>query len=98
MLYNGASVEDVKAAIDSKEEEKRAIQEKAKQEAIEEHKMRDIKQRIETAEALAKAGVITKEDLANIKTEAEKEMKDFNEQQSNVNPEETNKKDEKPNE
>ena len=74
MLYGGASVEDVKAAIDKKEEEKRLIQEKAKKEAIEEHKTRDIKQRVETAEALAKAGVISKEDLENIKKEAEKEM------------------------
>ena len=74
MLYDGASVEDVKAAIDKKEEEKRQLQEKAKKEAIEEHKTRDIKQRVETAEALAKAGVITKEDLDNIKKEAEKEM------------------------
>ena len=74
MLYNGASVEDVKLAIDKKEEEKRILQEKAKQEAIEEHKNRDIKQRVETAEALAKAGVISKQDLENIKKEAEKEI------------------------
>ncbi len=74
MLYDGASVEDVKSAIDKKEEEKRAIQDKAKQEAIEEHKTRDIKQRVETAEALAKAGVITKQDLENIKKDAEKEL------------------------
>ena len=78
MLYSGASVEDVKLAIDKKEEEKRAIQEKAKKEAIEEHKTRDIKQRVETAEALAKAGVITKQDLENIKREAEKEMANLN--------------------
>ena len=81
MLYNGASVEDVKFAIDKKEEEKRAIQEKAKQEAIEEHKTRDIKQRVETAEALAIAGVITKQDLENIKKEAEKEFAEFNKAQ-----------------
>ena len=74
MLYNGASVEDVKLAIDKKEEEKRAIQEKAKKEAIEEHKTREIKQRVETAEALAKAGVISKEDFENIKKEAEIEF------------------------
>ena len=78
MLYDGASVEDVKEAIDKKEEEKRVIQEKAKKEAIEEHKTRDIRQRVETAEALAKAGVITKEDLANIKKEAEKELNSLN--------------------
>ena len=98
MLYNGASVEDVKMAIDSKEEEKRAIQEKAKQEAIEEHKVRDIKQRIQTAEALEKAGVITKADLENIKNEAEKELKDFTEQQTAEKPAESKQKDEKPNE
>jgi len=74
MLYDGAEVEDVKQAIDKKEAEKRAIQEKAKKEAIEQHKTRDIKQRVETAEALAKAGVITKQDLENIKKEAEKEL------------------------
>ena len=78
MLYNGASVEDVKLAIDKKEEEKRAIQEKAKKEAIEEHKTRDIKQRVETAEALAKAGVISKQDFENIKKEAEKELAEIN--------------------
>jgi len=85
MLYNGASVEEVKAAIDKKEEEKRAIQEKAKKEAIEEHKTRDIKQRVETAEALAKAGVISKEDLENIKKEAEKEFEALKQQSSAEN-------------
>ena len=83
MLYSGASVEDVKQAIDKKEEEKRVIQEKAKREAIEEHKTRDIKQRVETAEALAKAGVITKQDLDNIKKEAEKEMEKLSKELEN---------------
>ncbi len=99
MIYDGASVEEVKAAIDKKEAEKRAIQEKAKKEAIEEHKTRDIKQRVETAEALAKAGVISKQDLENIKKEAEREFAEFtksNEEQSKTteNPDdETEKKD-----
>ncbi|MBE5740981.1 MAG: ATP-dependent zinc metalloprotease FtsH [Clostridiales bacterium] len=87
MIYNGASVEEVKIAIDKKEEEKRQMQEKAKKEAIEEHKNRDIKQRVETAEALAKAGVISKQDLENIKKEAEKEYNELNKQLAN---EETN--------
>lgn len=76
MLYNGASVEEVEQAIDKKEQEKREYQEKAKQEAIEEHKSRDIKSRIETAEALAKAGVISKQDFEKIKADALKEMED----------------------
>ena len=79
MLYNGATVEEVEAAIDKKEKEKREYQEKAKREAIEEHKTRDIKTRVETAEALAKAGVISKQDLENIKKEAEKEFARLNE-------------------
>ena len=79
MLYAGASVEEVEFEIDKKEEEKRAIQEKAKQEAIEERKNRDIKQRVETAVALEKAGVITKEDLENIKKETEREFNEFKE-------------------
>ena len=78
MLYNGASVEDVEAAIDKKEQEKKEYQEKAKQQALEEHKTKDIKTRVETAEALEKAGVITKQDLETIKKEAEKELAELN--------------------
>lgn len=80
LLYNGASVEDVEKAIDKKEKEKREYQERAKHEAIEEKKMRDIKLRIDTAEAYAKAGVITKQVYENIKREAEKELEDFKKQ------------------
>ncbi len=74
MIYNGATVEEVESAIDEKEKEKREYQERAKKEAIEEHKTRDIKSRVETARALAKAGVISKQDLETIISEAEKEM------------------------
>ena len=74
MLYNGATVEEVEQAIDKKEQEKRDYQEKAKQQALAEHKARDIKARIETAEALAKAGVISKQDFEKIKADAESEM------------------------
>lgn len=74
MIYNGATVEEVEKAIDEKEKEKREYQERAKKEAIEEHKTRDIKSRVETAQALAKAGVISKQDLEAIISEAEKEM------------------------
>lgn len=77
MIYNGADVEEVMQEIDKKEEEKRLYQEKAKQQAMEEHKTRDIKSRIATAEALAKAGVITKQEFEKIKAEAEKEYEDF---------------------
>lgn len=99
MLYNGASVEDVKIAIDKKEAEKRAIQEKARREAIEEHKTRDIKQRVQTAEALAKAGVITKQDYENIKKEAEKEFAELNKSLNNDEKSNDNvSSDSKPNE
>lgn len=86
MLFNGASVEEVEDAIDKKEQEKREYQEKAKREALEEHKTRDIKSRIETAEALAKAGVISRQDLENIKREAEKEFAELNKQLGKVEP------------
>ncbi|MBR1988006.1 MAG: ATP-dependent zinc metalloprotease FtsH [Clostridia bacterium] len=78
MLFNGAEVEDVEKAIEKKEKEKKAYQEKAKREALEEHKTRDIKSRLDTAEALAKAGVISKADLENIRREAEKEFAELN--------------------
>ncbi len=80
MLYNGSTVEEVEKAIDKKEQEKREYQEKAKNEAIEERKLRDIKLRIETAEAYARAGVISKQVYENIKLEAEKEMEKFRQQ------------------
>ena len=80
MLFNGASVEEVEDAIDKKEQEKKEYQEQAKKEALEEHKTRDIKTRVETAEALAKAGVISKQDLENIKKEAEREFEKINQQ------------------
>ena len=87
MLFDGASVEEVESAIDKKEAEKKAYQEKAKKEAIEEHKTKEIKTRLETAEALAKAGVITKQDLENIKKEADKEFAKINEEISKLNNE-----------
>ena len=78
MLFNGAEVAEVEKAIDKKEKEKKAYQEKAKREALEEHKTRDIQSRLDTAEALAKAGVISKADLENIRREAEKEFIELN--------------------
>ena len=85
MLFNGASVEEVETAIDKKEQEKKEYQEQAKREALEEHKVRDIKTRLETAEALAKAGVISKQELENIKKEADKEFEKLNQQLSAMN-------------
>ena len=90
MLYNGASVEEVEEAIDKKEQEKREYQEKAKNEAIEERKLRDIKLRIETAEAYAKAGVISKQTLENIKQDAEKELASLKANSNNANDNENN--------
>ena len=85
MLFNGASVEEVETAMDKKEQEKKEYQEQAKREALEEHKVRDIKTRLETAEALAKAGVISKQELENIKKEADKEFEKLNQQLSAMN-------------
>ena len=45
---------------------------------MEEKKSREIKSRLENAEALARVGVITKQDLENIKKEAEKEVQELN--------------------
>ena len=78
MLFNGASVEEVVELIDKKEQEKKEYQERAKREAIEEHKTKDINNRLEMADALAKAGVISKQEYENIKKEAEKEMANLN--------------------
>lgn len=74
LLYNGASVEEVEAEIDKKEEEKRIYQERAKQESIEEHKIRSLKLRLETAEALYKTEQITRHDFEELKKSTEAEM------------------------
>ncbi len=78
MIYNGASVAEVEDLIDKKEQEKREYQEKAKKEALEEKRTKDIRVRIETAEAYAKAGIITKQELENIKQNAQKELEELN--------------------
>lgn len=78
MLYNGAEVEEVEKLIDKKEQDKRESQEKAKKEAFEARKKRDVESRLATADALAKAGVITKQDYEKIKKEAEEEMNSIN--------------------
>lgn len=91
MLFNGASVEEVCIAIDKKEQEKREEQAKAKREALEEHKNRDIKSRIETAEALAKAGVISKQDLEKILSEAEKESQELDKKIKEIDDNNTSK-------
>lgn len=91
MLFNGASVEEVEIAIDKKEQEKREYQEKAKKEAIEERKMRDLASRIKNAEALAKAGVISKQEMEKIIQEAEKEFALTGEQQTEQTKQEQTK-------
>ncbi len=91
MLYNGASVDEVEKAIDKKEKEKKEYQERAKKEANLERKKRDIKLRIDTANAYLKAGMITKQAHDNIVHEAEKELKTLIEKESS-----TEKSSEKP--
>ncbi|MGN0788187.1 MAG: ATP-dependent zinc metalloprotease FtsH [Candidatus Onthoplasma sp.] len=85
MLFNGSSVEEVEIAIDKKEKDKKEYQEKAKREAQIEHKVRDIKARLASAEALSKSGVITKQDFENIKKEAEQELQKIYAQNANEN-------------
>ena len=101
MLYNGASVEEVEKAIDQKEKEKRDYQDRAKKEALEEHKTRDIKSRVETAQALFKAGVISKQDYESIIKDAEKELAQINQEvdkiEKSVQTNDTDKQEVKPN-
>ena len=79
---------------DPTESEKKAYQEKAKKQALQEHKAKDLQSRIETAEALCKAGVITKADFDKIKAEAEQEMQNLKE--SKKEPKEHKEKATKP--
>ena len=95
MIFNGASVEEVEAAIDKKEKEKREYQERAKQQAMEEHKSRDLKSRLSTAEALVKAGVISKQDYEKIKQDVEAEFNNLKQNETITENASETQKDEK---
>ena len=95
MIFNGASVEEVETAIDKKEKEKREYQERAKQQAMEEHKSRDLKSRLSTAEALVKAGVISKQDYEKIKQDVEAEFNNLKQNETITENASETQKDEK---
>ena len=90
MLYNGAEVEEVEKSIDKKEEEKREYQDKAKREALEQHRTSDLQARLKNAEALYKAGVIQKSDYEKIKHDTQKELEAIQDQLKEMDKNKTN--------
>ncbi len=73
MLYNGATVEEVEKSIDKKEKEKAEYQKKAKKQAEHDNKIKELENRLHTAESLCKAGVISSKELENIRSEVNAE-------------------------
>ena len=69
LLYDGASVEDVKKIMTENEEAKQKYQEEARKNALIEKKNKEITSLLETAEASLRVGLITKQDLEKIKQE-----------------------------
>ncbi len=69
LLYDGASVEDIKKIMTENEAAKQKYQEEARKSAIEERKNKEINSLLETAEASLRVGLITEKDLENIKQE-----------------------------
>ena len=105
LLYDGADVEEVKKIMTENEQAKQKYQEEARKNALIERKNKEINSLLETAEASLRVGLITQQDLENIKQEinkkqaennidsAEKEDKSTVETNGNSNNEDQDKKD-----
>ncbi|MDD4351002.1 MAG: ATP-dependent zinc metalloprotease FtsH [Clostridia bacterium] len=79
LLYNGTSVEEIIKVIDRKEKQSKKRQKTLKKQAEQSSQKRDFAVRLQTAEALFKAGVITEKDFEKVKNDvkvAENEQKD----------------------
>jgi cell division protease FtsH len=74
LLYDGADVEEVKKIMTENEEAKQKYQEEARKTAMLERKTKEINSLLETAEASLRVGLITQQDLDNIKQEISKKQ------------------------
>ncbi|MBQ8522237.1 MAG: ATP-dependent zinc metalloprotease FtsH [Clostridia bacterium] len=82
LLYDGMNVEEVKKIMTENEEAKQKYQEEAKKAAMLERKNKEISSLLQTAEASLRVGLISEQDLENIKQEISKKQ---NEQEQNLN-------------
>ena len=69
LLYDGASIDEVKRIMTENEEAKQKYQEDARKSALIEKKSKEINSLLETAEASLRVGLITQQDLEKIKQE-----------------------------
>ena len=74
LLFDGASVEDVKKIMSDNEQAKQKYQEEARKSALLEKKNKEINSLLQTAEASLRVGLITEKDLENIKQEISKKQ------------------------
>ena len=78
LLYNGAAVDEVKKIMTENEQAKQKEQEEARKNAMIERKNKEINSLLETAEASLRVGLITQQDLENIKEEISKKQAENN--------------------
>ncbi len=74
LLYDGADVEQVKKIMTENEQAKQKEQEEARKNAMIERKNKEINSLLETAEASLRVGLITQQDLENIKQDLSKKQ------------------------
>ena len=74
LLYDGMNVDEVKKIMTENEEAKQKYQEEARKTAMLERKTKEINSLLETAEASLRVGLITQQDLENIKQEINKKQ------------------------
>lgn len=72
LLYNGKSVNEIISLIEKKEKDDKKRHDKQREEAKTAKVQKEVNARLNTAEALLKAGVITQKDYENVKAEVEK--------------------------
>ncbi|MBQ3503022.1 MAG: ATP-dependent zinc metalloprotease FtsH [Clostridia bacterium] len=85
LLYDGASVEDVKKIMTENEIAKQKYQEEARKSAMEERKNKEITSLLETAEASLRVGLITEKDLENIKQEISRKQAEETKSENEAN-------------
>ena len=90
LLYNGASVEEVEKIMTENERIKQKEQDNARKTALQEKKSKEISSLLLTAEASMRAGIISAQELENIKKDLAKKQEQLDAEINKLSTEESN--------
>ena len=82
LLYDGATIDEVKKIMSENEQAKQKYQEEARKNALIEKKNKEITSLLETAKASLRAGLITQQDLENIEQDIIKKQQALDAEQN----------------